>query len=119
MSLEDELLKQRCARIQEIESLGYRAYGKRYDFTHSIPQVLRLMNAREHADMNGPTQSYINGKQPPEAIEHLYLAVLARRPTVEEKDELVQYVAGQSNPRQGMADVFWVLLNSAEFLVNH
>jgi len=40
LSLEDELLKQRGARIREIEDLGYRAYGKRYDFTHTIPQIV-------------------------------------------------------------------------------
>jgi len=40
LSLEDELLRQRWARIREIESMGYRAYGKRYDFTHAIPQIL-------------------------------------------------------------------------------
>ena len=37
MSLEDELLKQRLARIREIEALGYRAYGRRFDFTHTDP----------------------------------------------------------------------------------
>ena len=37
MSLEDELLKQRLGRIREIEALGYRPYGRRYDFTHTIP----------------------------------------------------------------------------------
>ena len=40
MSLEDELLKQRWERIREIESLGHRAYGRRYEFTHTIPQIL-------------------------------------------------------------------------------
>ncbi len=40
MSLEDELLKQRLERIAEIEALGYRAYGSRYDFTHTIPEIL-------------------------------------------------------------------------------
>ena len=40
MSLEDELLKQRLERIREIEALGYRAYGRRYDFTHTAPQIL-------------------------------------------------------------------------------
>ena len=40
LSLEDELLRQRWARTREIESMGYRAYGKRYDFTHTIPQIL-------------------------------------------------------------------------------
>ena len=40
MSLEDELYEQRIARIAEIESLGFKAYGHRFDFTHTIPQIL-------------------------------------------------------------------------------
>src|SRR5215471_5528615 len=40
MSLEDDLLKQRLERIREIEALGYRAYGRRYDFTHAVPSIL-------------------------------------------------------------------------------
>ena len=40
MSLEDELLKQRLERIREIEALGHRAYGRRYEFTHAIPAIL-------------------------------------------------------------------------------
>jgi lysyl-tRNA synthetase class 2 len=37
MSLEDDLLKQRLERIREIEALGHRAYGQRFDFTHTVP----------------------------------------------------------------------------------
>jgi lysyl-tRNA synthetase class 2 len=40
LSLEDELLKQRLCRIREIEALGYRPYGRRFDFTHTIPEIL-------------------------------------------------------------------------------
>jgi lysyl-tRNA synthetase class 2 len=40
LSLEDELLKQRLARIGEIDALGYRAYGRRFEFSHSIPEIL-------------------------------------------------------------------------------
>jgi len=40
LSLEDELLKQRLARIREIEALGYRPYGSRYEFTHTVPGIL-------------------------------------------------------------------------------
>ncbi|HTX33835.1 MAG TPA: lysine--tRNA ligase [Bryobacteraceae bacterium] len=40
MSLEDELLKQRLARIREIDALGYKPYGRRYDFTHTIPEIV-------------------------------------------------------------------------------
>jgi lysyl-tRNA synthetase class 2 len=41
MSLEDELLDQRLKRTAEIEALGFRAYGQRFDFTHTIPGILR------------------------------------------------------------------------------
>ena len=40
MSLEDDLYDQRIQRIAEIEALGFQPYGHRFDFTHTIPQVL-------------------------------------------------------------------------------
>jgi lysyl-tRNA synthetase, class II len=40
LSLEDELLKQRLARIGEIDALGHRPYGRRFDFTHTLPDIL-------------------------------------------------------------------------------
>src|SRR5471030_969251 len=39
MSLEDDLLKQRLTRIREIEALGYQPYGRRFDFSHTIPEI--------------------------------------------------------------------------------
>jgi lysyl-tRNA synthetase class 2 len=39
LSLEQELLAARHNRIRAIEKLGARAYGQRFDFTHTIPQV--------------------------------------------------------------------------------
>jgi lysyl-tRNA synthetase, class II len=41
MSLEDDLFDQRLKRTAEIEALGFRAYGQRFDFTHTIPGILR------------------------------------------------------------------------------
>jgi lysyl-tRNA synthetase, class II len=41
MSLEDDLYDQRVKRTAEIEALGFRAYGQRFDFTHTIPGILR------------------------------------------------------------------------------
>ena len=39
MSIEDELYEQRLAKISQIEALGFKAYGHRFDFTHSIPKI--------------------------------------------------------------------------------
>src|SRR5579863_3638841 len=41
LSLEDELFEQRAARVREIEALGFAAFGKRFDFTSTVPDVLR------------------------------------------------------------------------------
>jgi hypothetical protein len=40
LSVEDDLYEQRIGRIAEIEALGFQPYGHRFDFTHTIPQVL-------------------------------------------------------------------------------
>ena len=45
MSVEDQLIKQRYAKIAELESLGFEAYPRKYDYTHTPAQV-----AAEHAD---------------------------------------------------------------------
>ena len=46
MSLEDDLADQRLKHTAEIEALGFRAYGQRYDFTHTIPDILREYSAK-------------------------------------------------------------------------
>jgi hypothetical protein len=55
-------------------------------------------------------------------IEALYLKVLSRKPRPAEVERLVKYVdkggpSGDSN--RAMADVYWALLNSPEFFLNH
>jgi hypothetical protein len=37
LSLEDELLKQRLCRIHEIQALGFKPYGHRFEFSDTIP----------------------------------------------------------------------------------
>jgi len=62
LSLEDELLKQRWARIREIEELGYRAYGKRYDFTHTIPQILAEYSSKAAEELSPEFKVRIAGR---------------------------------------------------------
>jgi lysyl-tRNA synthetase class 2 len=47
LSLEDDLLSQRIQRTAEIEALGFRPYGQRFDYSRTIPQIL--------ADYSGKT----------------------------------------------------------------
>ena len=55
-------------------------------------------------------------------IESLFLVVLSRKPRPGEAERFVQYVekgGPTGNPKRALADVFWVLLNSTEFILNH
>jgi Protein of unknown function (DUF1553)/Protein of unknown function (DUF1549) len=95
----------------------------------SILQALTLMNGKIVEDATslkkGRTLAAI-AEAPfmdtTEKVEALYVAALSRRPTAEESAKMVDYVtkggpAGDS--KKALADVFWTLLNSAEFLLNH
>jgi hypothetical protein len=58
----------------------------------------------------------------PARVETLFLATLSRPPDAEELARCAEYVqtGGPTNDsRAALADVFWALLNSAEFVLNH
>jgi len=58
----------------------------------------------------------------PGRIEALYLQTLSRKPRPEESERLVRYVESggpRHDPKEALTDVFWALLNSAEFMLNH
>jgi lysyl-tRNA synthetase class 2 len=39
LSLEQDLVRQRLERARRIEQLGYKPYGHRFDYTHTIPAI--------------------------------------------------------------------------------
>jgi len=62
LSLEDELLKQRLARIHEIEALGYRPYGRRFEFTHTIPEILAAYGDKPAEELSPEMRVCIAGR---------------------------------------------------------
>jgi hypothetical protein len=101
---------------------------KRLESQTSILQALFMMNGRFLADRtrldNNKSLSTIASapRSTAQRIETLYLLVLSRQPRPEETERLVRYVDGggaTNDPRQALADVYWALLNSAEFVLNH
>jgi lysyl-tRNA synthetase class 2 len=62
MSLEDDLLEQRLLRATQIESLGFRPYGQRFDFTHTIPGILAEYGSKTAEDMAEKPQVRIAGR---------------------------------------------------------
>ncbi|MGD9723340.1 MAG: DUF1549 domain-containing protein [Pirellulales bacterium] len=95
----------------------------------SILQALALMNGKLISDATSlaKSETLVAVAEAPfmkttDRVESLYLATLSRKPSVDELEELAGYVdrggaAGDS--KQALADVFWALLNSAEFALNH
>jgi len=91
------------------------------EFTHGIPQALRLMNSPQF-NRGGPVVAEVMKKfagDKAKIIEALYLSALTRKPTAAESKRMLEYVAKQSDAKTANASVLWVLLNSSEFILNH
>lgn len=95
------------------------------EFAGSIPQGLFLMNGRmiqgALASLPGTTVARVLSEQTTDAgrLEQLYLAAYGRSPDAEERRTALAYVRRGQDERAGWQDLFWVLLNSSEFMSNH
>lgn len=95
-------------------------------FNGTIPQALMMFNGDLVMDaVSTKPGSFIysmaaEGQDGKEAINHLYMATIARRPTRKEL-EAANYLIGihKGNTAKALQDVFWALLNSNEFILNH
>jgi hypothetical protein len=94
----------------------------------SILQALYLMNSpfiadRTNLEHNNTLMTLARQKTShARRIESLFLVVLSRQPTTTERNQCVAYLdrgGADGDHRQALADVFWALINSAEFSVNH
>ncbi len=95
----------------------------------SILQALALMNGKLTSDATDleKSETLVAVAEAPfletrQRVESLFLATLSRKPAPEELAQMVEYVdrgGAASDPKKALADVFWALLNSAEFALNH
>ena len=97
-------------------------------FNGTVPQALMMINGNMVNDSTsheerGSFVNYVLGKwrEPIERIEHIYLNVLSRLPTAKEKTYFRRYLERSLYRNKDLAyeDLYWVLLNSAEFSLNH
>jgi Protein of unknown function (DUF1553)/Protein of unknown function (DUF1549) len=99
-----------------------RAAGQSQDgYDASVHQALFLANGE-------PVQSWLNGLASRLAsladatalADELYLSVLSRRPTPDERDETSRYVAARPSAKpQALNELAWALITSSEFRFNH
>ena len=59
-------------------------------------------------------------KADPEIVDEIYLSALSRPPLGDEKQKALAYLARAKNARvQAVQDLFWAVLTTKEFMVNH
>ncbi len=97
-------------------------------FNGTVPQALMMINGEMVNDSASHEErgSFVNyvlekWRQPAERIEHIYLNILSRLPTAKEKTYFQRYMERSLYRNKDFAyeDLYWVLLNSAEFSLNH
>jgi len=105
--------------------------GNEVTFNGTVVQALMLMNGNDLNDAISAkttgTLAHALGKRSWQSVAHyLYLATLNRPPTARElrviSDEIANIRRGRSRNATALAlwqDVFWALLNSNEFMLNH
>ena len=88
----------------------------------SLSQALHLLNGdttNNRIKQGKVVDSSIKaGKKPDQIVDELYLRCYSRKPSTAEKANLLASLDSE-NPREGLEDVFWALLNSKEFMFNH
>ena len=97
-------------------------------FNGTIPQALMMINGDMVNDSasheaRGGFVNYVLEKWrgPIERMEYIYLNILSRLPTAKEKTYFRRYLERSLYRNKDLAyeDLYWVLLNSAEFSLNH
>jgi hypothetical protein len=89
----------------------------------NLSQALHLLNGdtlHQKISSGGIVKSMLDSEKTPEqVIDELYMRSLTRRPSDEERAQLVAVVGESDNPQQTLEDAFWAILNSREFVFNH
>ncbi len=107
----------------------FASQERRTETQTSILQALSLMNGKFVADATSLERSTTLAAvvdapfmDTARRIETLYLATLTRLPRPEELARMVAHVeagGARGDRNAALGDVFWVLLNSSEFILNH
>jgi len=114
----------------EIRAAFVKAFGNvpqdpEVEFSPSLKSSLFVLNDSAVLDCLTPqagnlVDRLMNEPDPSAVADELYLSVLTRRPTVDERAEVADYLAKNESRRQiAVTNLAWALLASTEFCLNH
>lgn len=95
------------------------------NFNGSMSQSLAMMNGElmqraVSSRDEGLLRSVVESKMSPrEKVEHLFLAALSRRPSRKELDAAEKMLLDNGDLASAVEDIWWALLNSNEFILDH
>ncbi|GIW79749.1 MAG: hypothetical protein KatS3mg105_1556 [Gemmatales bacterium] len=106
--------------------------GNEQTFNGTVIQALMLMNGNDInaaiESKDGPVAAAMAKGSWPAVVDHLFLIVLNRKPTTAEQKQIFEDIKpvlireDTRRPefwRKAAQDLFWALLNSSEFILNH
>jgi hypothetical protein len=95
----------------------------------TILQALMLMNGQFMTELTSLEKGEVlvaiaemPGWDTKKRVTALFLSAFSRQPTEEELEKFASYIDGggvNNDKKRALTDVFWVMLNSPEFLFNH
>jgi len=123
----EERKKQKEAWMRKLVQNFGDDEGNEVTFNGTVVQALLMMNGKEindaiqNKDKGTVAEIAKKATTPQRAISELYVAALNRRPEAWEVDKIMK-VGGKYRDTRSfyfLHDVFWALLNSNEFILNH
>lgn len=83
----------------------------------SVPQVLMMMNGKAQEMLTNKDSLIFRNMEkvtsPADKVEAMFLSILSRRPTLQEKDIAKKQLS--SNGDSGYSNMIWALINTREF----
>ncbi len=110
---------------QFVQAFGTDENDEATSFDGTIPQALMMMNGELMQSALKETKGTLladvlndNGG-PAEKVKRLYLATLSRAPSPREIQTANRVMKNAASQLEAFQDLYWALLNSNEFIINH
>lgn len=111
---------------QFVTAFGNDEGGEATTFNGTIPQALMMMNGELMKQAMSTEPGTFLGKlatakiKDSQKIQYLFLAGLCRAPTTSEQQVAQQlWLARKGDTNEALKDIWWAVLNSNEFILNH